>query len=104
MNIALNASTLSLGRDGVVAVRDGRGTRVRCLTGALWITEDHCTSDTILLPGDTATLRQPGLTLIMALEQSTLRLSEPEVGSLHRLRTWIARRVPSLGHRIAAGC
>jgi hypothetical protein len=45
MNIALDASTLSLARDGLIAVRDGQGARIRCVSGHLWITEDRSQRD-----------------------------------------------------------
>ena len=95
MNVALDASTLSLARDGLIAVRNGRGSRVRCLSGNLWITEDHSGRDTIMAPGESFTLRRDGLTLIMALHPSTLQLTERRETAGDRVRTWIARLAPA---------
>jgi hypothetical protein len=94
MNIALDASTLSLGQDGLIAVRDGCGSRVRCLSGSLWITEDHSASDTIVGPGETFTLRRDGLTLIMALHPATLQVSERHQSLAHRIGEWLWRLLP----------
>jgi hypothetical protein len=94
MNIALDASTLSLRRDGLLALRDGQGARVRCLSGNLWITEDHSSSDTILAPGESFTIRRAGLTLIMALQPATLQLCEPRASALAKLGAWLSRALP----------
>ena len=76
MNIDLDTSTLTLARDGLIALRDAQGTRVTCLTGALWITEDREHGDIVLEAGETVTLQRPGLTLVMALQPAELRLAE----------------------------
>jgi hypothetical protein len=104
VNIALDASTLSLSRDGVIAIRDAQGARVRCVSGALWITEDACTADTILLPGDSITLHRPGLTLIMALEGASLRLSESHADLWSRVKAGLRRWLPRTGRTAQAQC
>ena len=95
MNIELENSTLALPRDGLIAVRDARGTHVACLTGALWITEDHEHGDIILEAGQSVTLRRPGLTLVMALQPASLRLSERRDAPLERLTTRLSRWLPT---------
>jgi hypothetical protein len=94
MNIALDASTLSLRRDGLLALRDGQGTRVRCLSGSLWITEDHSNRDTVLAAGESFTIRRSGLTLIMALQPATMELSERPRSATARIGTWLSRLWP----------
>ena len=90
MNIELANSTLSLQRDGLVALRDAEGTRVTCVSGALWITEDDRERDVVLEEGQAFTLGRPGLTLIMALS--------------HRLPAARgAARAPADPHRWMAG-
>lgn len=95
MNIELDSSTLALPRDGLIALRDADGTRVTCLSGALWITEDHDHSDIILEAGETVTLRRPGLTLLMALQPASLRLSEQRETLVERLTTRLTRWLPT---------
>ena len=93
MNIALDKSTLSLARDGLLAVRDAQGTRITCLAGSLWITEDQRTCDIILTEGESFVLKRPGLTLIMALEPAVLSVRERHAESwVARLRGWFSRR------------
>ena len=77
MNIALDSSTLHLERDGLIAVRDGRGTLVSCVSGTLWITQDHDTHDNLVGAGETLVIDYAGLTLLTALEPTDLRLIEP---------------------------
>jgi len=104
MHIELETSTLSLPLDGMIALRDAQGTRVACLSGALWITEDHELGDTILEAGQHFTLRRPGLTLVMALQPASLQLQEREqreaLGS--RFARWLSRLLP-VGVRPAIG-
>jgi len=82
MRLLLNQSKLGLEPDQLVAVRDGRGVRVACLSGALWITQEHRTADVILEAGQSAVIDSPGLTLVMALRASTLRVTEPHAAGL----------------------
>lgn len=94
MDIELENSTLSLPRDGLVAMRDAEGTRVTCVSGALWITEDARESDVVLEAGDAFTLDRPGLTLIMALSPASLQLAERHASLATRIGEWLARVVP----------
>lgn len=100
MNIELDVSTLSLPRDGLIALRDAQGTRVICETGVLWITEDHEQGDVLLEPGQSFTISRPGLTLIMALEPASLRLRERREPVAARLAAWLSQLLP-LGGRPA---
>jgi hypothetical protein len=94
MNIELDNSLLSLAPDGMVALRDAPGTRVMCVSGSLWITEDRQGRDVILQAGDSFVLKRPGLTLIMALEPAALRLSERHETLAARVVRWVRRLLP----------
>jgi hypothetical protein len=50
----------------VLDIRDGQGLAVRCLGGALWITQDGDTDDIVLKPGQCFVLDRPGLALVSA--------------------------------------
>jgi hypothetical protein len=50
----------------VLDVRDGKGLAVRCLGGALWITQDGDTDDIVLKAGQCFVLDRPGLALVSA--------------------------------------
>jgi hypothetical protein len=94
MNVELLPSDLVLARDGMVAVRDARGTRITCLTGALWITQDNYANDFIIGPGESHTVDYAGLTLVSALEPSTLSLRPAPA-------PWGQRILASVAHRLA---
>ena len=76
MKLALGQSSVGLERDQLIAVRDARGVRVSCLDGALWITQETMAADVVLEAGQSLVIDTPGLTLVMALRPSTLRLRE----------------------------
>jgi hypothetical protein len=100
MRLLLNQSKLGLEPDQLVAVRDGRGVRVACLSGALWITQEHRTADVILEAGQSAVIDSPGLTLVMALRASTLRVTEPRAAGLwNALLGWLRHALA--GPRVA---
>jgi hypothetical protein len=97
MKIELGTSILSLPRDGLIALRDAQGTRVTCVGGALWITEDHRDSDVILEAGEAFTIDRSGLTLVMALHPASLRLSEHRESRAARFAGWFSRLRPASG-------
>jgi hypothetical protein len=76
MNLALGLSSVGLERDQLIAIRDAKGIRVSCLDGALWITQEKMAADVLLEAGQSLVIDSPGLTLVMALRPSTLRLRE----------------------------
>jgi len=101
MNIALDSSTLYLQRDGLIAVRDGHGSRVTCVSGTLWITQDHDSHDNILGSGQSLIIDYPGLTLVTALEPTQLRLTEAHEGLWARLLRGLGRMLPKPAARPA---
>lgn len=76
MNLALGQSRVDLKRDQLIALRDARGVQVSCLDGALWITQEKMAADVVLEAGQSSVIDTPGLTLVMAVRPSTLRLQE----------------------------
>ena len=94
MELKLGGSRLGHPRGLRVAVRDGKGVRVSCLSGALWIRQEQSTSDVVLEAGDSFVINQPGLTLVMALRPSNLRVCEPRASALwDGLRDWFGGRM-----------
>ena len=101
MELKLGKSRLGLDRDQLIAVRDGKGVRVSCLSGALWITQEQSTSDVVLEGGESFVIDHPGLTLVMALRPTNLRVSEPRASALRDgLRDWFGGRL-FRGHAFA---
>ncbi len=78
MQIEINRSNLSLAPEGLVAIRDGQGTRIVCRSGSLWITQECDLKDRVITVGETFIVRNPGLTLLTALSASELTIIEPE--------------------------
>jgi len=95
MNIELQASNIVLARDGMIAIRAARGVRISCLKGALWITQDNYVQDFIVGPGQTHIIDYSGLTLVTALEPTTLSVGEPKPSLTARIMGSIARRLGS---------
>jgi len=89
---------LQLARDRMFALRDAQGSRVQCLSGLLWVTEDQRVTDLVLKPGESFVVAHQGLVLVMALDASTLRIHDQggfgAVGRLLRRlgRRWSARK------------
>jgi len=97
MNIELQASSLVLTRDGMIAVRDAKGVRITCLTGVLWITQDNYVKDFIVAAGESHTIDYAGLTLVTALEPTTLSVGEASLPLLlARIGNGLARRFGAL--------
>jgi hypothetical protein len=76
MKLALGQSRVGLERDQQIALRDAKGTRVCCLHGVLWITQEGAATDVLLEAGQSLVIDTPGLTLVMGMGPSTLRLRE----------------------------
>jgi len=76
MKLALRQSSIGLERDQLIALRDAKGVRVSCLGGALWITQETMVADVVLEAGHSLVIDTRGLTLVMALRPSALRLRE----------------------------
>src|SRR5262245_56246219 len=62
---------LRLGAREVLNIRDGAGLAVKCLEGALWITQDGDLADVVLGEGQSFVLDRPGLALVSALVPAT---------------------------------
>ncbi len=84
---------LPLARDRMFALRDAQGSRVKCLSGLLWVTEDQRVTDLVLKPGEHFTVAHPGLVLVMALDASSLRIDHARgFGTLARLLRHLGQR------------
>ncbi len=77
MQIETTRSIVTLARDGLLGVRDGAGTRIVCCSGSLWVTQEGDVRDAIMGPKDAFTIRKSGLTIITALQSSSLTLIGP---------------------------
>ena len=61
------AGAVRLGPNQTLKVRDGAGTTVCAVEGAVWVTEENLQKDIVLEPGSCYRLRQRGLAIVNAL-------------------------------------
>ena len=76
MKLALDSTSVGLERNQLITLREARGVRVDCLDGTLWLTEERMPDDVVIEAGQSFVIATPGLTLVMALQRSTLRVSD----------------------------
>jgi hypothetical protein len=101
MDISLKDTKLSLARDSLIAFRDGRGARITCIEGSLWVTQECSIKDEVLGPGQTLRVRHDGLTIVTALMPSALILSEDPSLAARLGGTLPARIAAMLRERLA---
>lgn len=77
MQVEPKSSSVRLAKEGLLAIRDGRSTRVLCENGSLWITQEGDSRDAVISAGESFTIRHQGLTILTALEPSQLTIVEP---------------------------
>jgi hypothetical protein len=94
MNLAIGQWTVGLERDKLIKLRDANGVRISCLDGALWITQEKSAADVVLEARQSVVIDRPGLTLVMALRTSTLRL-HARASRMPSLRRTLAGRLPA---------
>jgi hypothetical protein len=66
MTLRPSQTPLHLRAREVLDIRDGQGLAVRCVSGALWITQDGDSDDIVLKAGQCFVLDRPGLALVSA--------------------------------------
>jgi len=67
MTLELKSGGLRLARGQSLKVRDGAGSTVCALEGAVWITEENQPRDIVLEPGHCYRLRHAGIAIVHAL-------------------------------------
>ncbi|MEX0958541.1 MAG: DUF2917 domain-containing protein [Burkholderiales bacterium] len=77
MNIDIRNSHLQVREHGLVAIHDGGGTRITCHSGTFWITQEGRQKDDVLRAGETLVVGAPGKTVVTALSDGEITLTEP---------------------------
>jgi DUF2917 family protein len=72
MLASLELEPLSLPAQAVHRIENGRGTRVTCIHGVVWVTQERDARDIILTAGQAADLDRPGLAVVFALKPATV--------------------------------
>ena len=77
MNLKLDRADLVLARNQTLGLEEALGSTVRCLRGAVWITQAGDYNDHYLRAGDGFRFDRPGLSLVHALEPTEVLVSAP---------------------------
>jgi Protein of unknown function (DUF2917) len=78
MNIDLAHAGVALRRNQSLPVPSEPGVQILVVFGCVWITQEGDVRDYILSSGEHMLVTKPGLTLVLALEDSTVSLLRPE--------------------------
>jgi len=70
MNTDLKLPAISLHHGEAHRIDAGKGLRVQCLTGTLWLTQDNDPRDIVLEAGDGATIERDGMSIVSALSDA----------------------------------
>lgn len=81
MRLDLGKATVSLVPGQLLKLKGAKRTRVTCLAGEIWITQEGSGRDEFVSAGESVTLQTEGLTLIEAFRPSSVGIETP------RLRT-----------------
>jgi hypothetical protein len=76
MTMTMNGACarIAVARGQMLTLPDADGTRVSCVTGALWITQESDHDDLVLLGGQSMHISRNGATLIYGCRESELRI------------------------------
>lgn len=70
-------AVIHLSENGLLELRDAKGTRVQCHRGTLWITQDKDGNDVIVKAGKTFEIERQGLTLVSSRDGAALSVVKP---------------------------
>ncbi|MGH8773316.1 MAG: DUF2917 domain-containing protein [Burkholderiales bacterium] len=78
LHVADGGARINLWKGRLVRLEDGKGFRIRCYSGPLWITQERDRRDIILQSGDAFILDRPGLTLVHAFANAQFAVEDPQ--------------------------
>lgn len=74
MNNDLKLPAIALRHTETQRIEAGKGLRVQCLTGTLWLTQDNDPRDIVLEAGEGATIERDGTSIVSALSDAQFLL------------------------------
>jgi quercetin dioxygenase-like cupin family protein len=77
MDIGIRQAVIELEAQAVLPLHEASGTRVTCLEGVLWITQDNDRNDIILEAGQSFTIGAGADALVQALRASRMAVAAP---------------------------
>ncbi|HEX9397618.1 MAG TPA: DUF2917 domain-containing protein [Burkholderiales bacterium] len=72
-----NSVVIELAAQSLVSLQDGEGTRVYCLQGSLWITEERSRQDIVIGSGGSYRLAGGGRAIVQAMGASRVAVEAP---------------------------
>jgi Protein of unknown function (DUF2917) len=84
MDIHLNHGGVCLARNQSFAISNGKGYRVVCHSGSVWITQDNDPRDVILARGESFTLDREGHALVQAFDAATVAVKATAANDVQR--------------------
>jgi Protein of unknown function (DUF2917) len=97
MRICTDTSRLVLAAGQIATLNNAQGTRIECLSGWLWITQERDERDIMLDPGEEVTLDREGKAVIQSPRQSVVLVSESHAAAQPG-RRWRRMAHALLGH------
>jgi hypothetical protein len=79
MTFDMKRVVIELEYRGIVPVEDAIGTRIDCLRGRIWITEQRSTGDIVLEAGESYQISRGGVAVMQALREALVALRAPAV-------------------------
>jgi hypothetical protein len=77
MDIDIKRAVIELEPHALLPMHHASGTRIACLEGVLWITQEADRNDIVLEAGDTLTIENEGEALVQALQGARIALEAP---------------------------
>ena len=96
MNIKTTAARLLLPRADTLTLDDARGVLVRCLEGALWITQHDDQADHVIAAGEVFRVDREGPVVVQAVRAARLAIESPDE---LLLESWWDRGSPAAEER-----
>ena len=93
MIFEMNRMVIELEYRGIVPVENARGTRIDCLRGRIWITEQGCAADIVLEAGQSYDISRDGAAVVQALREALVAFRAPAVP---QTGAWVAVRIERL--------
>lgn len=100
MVLNMNRVVMELEYRSIIPVEVGRGSRIDCVRGSIWITEQGSVDDIVLDAGDSHEFSRSGVAVVQALREARVGLPVPvprhEPGGAARLgKFWRSLLVPA---------
>jgi Protein of unknown function (DUF2917) len=96
MILDMKRLVIELEHRGIVPIGNGKGARIDCVRGRIWITEHEETSDIVLEAGESYEISRSGVAVVQALREALVVVWSPTVSTA---RVGLATRVERLRNR-----